>query len=133
MFRKSQCCYLCGKLTWLALGEDHAALSRRVEQLTALLRFVKPWRCPMGTLAAQFLTTVARVRAATNLRAYMRLFNLDVHVRLKVETDTKLETDTEPETDTKLFRDGHETDTRRTRNLRLGGFRGWLSRMIRQR
>ena len=70
----------------------------------------------MGTLAAQFLTTVARVRAATNLRAYMRLFNLDVHVRLKVETDTKLETDTEPETDTKLFRDGHETDTRRTRD-----------------
>ena len=24
------------KLTWLALGEDHAARSRRVEQLTAL-------------------------------------------------------------------------------------------------
>lgn len=30
------------KLTWLALGEDQAALSRRVEQLTALLRPVKP-------------------------------------------------------------------------------------------
>ena len=60
-------CIVTFKLTWLALGEDHAALSRRVEQLTALLRFVKPWRCPMGTLAAQFLATVARVRAVTNL------------------------------------------------------------------
>jgi hypothetical protein len=30
------------KLTWLALGEDHAALSRRVEQLIALPRPVKP-------------------------------------------------------------------------------------------
>ena len=31
-----------GKLTWLALGEDQTALSRRVEQLTALPRPVKP-------------------------------------------------------------------------------------------
>ena len=30
------------KLTWLALGEDHAALSRRAEQLIALPRPVKP-------------------------------------------------------------------------------------------
>ena len=30
------------KLTWLALGEDQAALSRKVEQLTALLGPVKP-------------------------------------------------------------------------------------------
>ena len=30
------------KLTWLALGEDQAALSRRVEQLIALPRPVKP-------------------------------------------------------------------------------------------
>ena len=30
------------KLTWLALGDDHEGLSSRVEQLTALLRSVKP-------------------------------------------------------------------------------------------
>jgi hypothetical protein len=51
------------KLTWLALGEDHAALSRRVEQLIALLRSVKPWRRPLGVLAAQFLSSATRVRA----------------------------------------------------------------------
>ena len=55
------------KLTWLALGEDHAALSRRVEQLTALLRSVKPWRRPLGVLAAQFLSSATRVRAVANL------------------------------------------------------------------
>ena len=30
------------KLTWLALGDDHEGLFSRVEQLTALLRSVKP-------------------------------------------------------------------------------------------
>ena len=29
-------CRDCPKLTWLALGEDHAARSRGIEQLTAL-------------------------------------------------------------------------------------------------
>ena len=40
------------KPTWLALEEDHAALSCRVEQLIALLRPVKPWHRPLGGCAA---------------------------------------------------------------------------------
>ena len=34
--RKSEADVCCPQLTWLALDEDHAARSRRVEQLIAL-------------------------------------------------------------------------------------------------
>ncbi len=54
------------KLTWLALGEDHEALSRRVEHLTALPRLVKPWEAPLGFSTAEFLTPMRRARARIN-------------------------------------------------------------------
>ena len=44
------------KLTWLALAEDHAALSRSLEQLMALLRSVKVKRVLLASLAAKFLS-----------------------------------------------------------------------------
>ena len=47
---------LRSKLTWLALAEDHAALSRSLEQLMALLRSVKVKRVLLASLAAKFLS-----------------------------------------------------------------------------
>ena len=55
-----------GKLTWLALAEDHAALSRSLEQLMALLRSVKVKRVLLVSLAAQFLAAADCVRASAN-------------------------------------------------------------------
>ena len=51
------------KLTWLALAEDHAALSRSLEQLMALLRPVKVKRMLLASLAAKFLAPAGRARA----------------------------------------------------------------------
>ena len=55
------------KLTWLALRDDHADLCRRVEQLTALLRPVKPWNPVLPDFAAEFVTAMVCVRAAINI------------------------------------------------------------------
>ena len=52
------------KLTWLALAEDHVALSRSLEQLMALPRSVKVKRVLLVSLAAKFLAEAAGVRAA---------------------------------------------------------------------
>ena len=54
------------KLTWLALAEDHAALSRSLEQLMALPRSVKVKRVLLVSLAAKFLTAARGVRARAN-------------------------------------------------------------------
>lgn len=54
------------KLTWLALAEDHAALSRSLEQLMALPRSVKVKRVLLVSLAAKFVAEAAGVRAAAN-------------------------------------------------------------------
>ena len=51
------------KLTWLALAEDHAALSRSLEQLMALPRPVKVKRVLLVSLAAKFLAEAVGVRA----------------------------------------------------------------------
>ena len=51
------------KLTWLALAEDHEALSRSLEQLMALPRPVKVKRVLLVSLAAKFLAEAAGVRA----------------------------------------------------------------------
>ena len=54
------------KLTWLALAEDHAALSRSLEQLMALPRPVKVKRVPLVPLVAKFLAAAVSVRATAN-------------------------------------------------------------------
>ena len=54
------------KLTWLALAEDHAALSRSLEQLMAFPRSVKVKRVLMVSLAAEFVAEADSVRAAAN-------------------------------------------------------------------
>ena len=54
------------KLTWLALAEDHAALSRSLEQLMALPRSVKVKRVLLVSLAAKFLREAASARAAVD-------------------------------------------------------------------
>ena len=54
------------KLTWLALAEDHAALSRSLEQLMALPRSVKVKRVLLVSLAAKFLSEAFSVRAIAN-------------------------------------------------------------------
>lgn len=56
-----------GQLTWLALGEDQAARSRRVEQLTALWVLWSPRRLRWGRSTAKFLVELARVRAVGNI------------------------------------------------------------------
>ena len=56
------------KLTWLALAEDHAALSRSLEQLMALPRPVKVKRVLLVSLAAKFLAEAAGVRATATSR-----------------------------------------------------------------
>ena len=61
------------KLTWLALAEDHAALSRSLEQLMALPRSVKVKRVLLVSLAAKFLSEAASARAAANLQPKDRL------------------------------------------------------------
>ena len=58
---------ILGKLTWLALAEDHEALSRSLEQLMALRRSVKVKRVPLASLAAKFLAQAACVRAAATV------------------------------------------------------------------
>ena len=45
-----------GQLTWLALGEDQAARSRRVEKLIALRVLQSPRRLRWGRSTAKFLT-----------------------------------------------------------------------------
>ena len=54
------------KLTWLALAEDHAALSRSLEQLMALPRSVKVKRVLLVSLVAKFMTAADSVRASAN-------------------------------------------------------------------
>jgi len=66
--RNSSICLWRTKLTWLALAEDHAALSRSLEQLTALPRPVKVKRVLLVSLAAKFLTAAFRIRAGANWR-----------------------------------------------------------------
>lgn len=59
------------KLTWLALAEDHVALSRSLEQLMALPRPVKVKRVLLVSLAAKFLAEADCVRAAaTDTRSF---------------------------------------------------------------
>ena len=56
-----------GQLTWLALGDDQAARSRRVEKLIALRVLQSPRRLRWGRSTAKFLVALARVRAAGNI------------------------------------------------------------------
>ena len=56
------------KLTWLALAEDHAALSRSLEQLMALPRSVKVKRVLLVSLAAKFLVEAFSVRAIAKVQ-----------------------------------------------------------------
>ena len=60
------------KLTWLALAEDHEALSRSLEQLMALPRSVKVKRVLLVSLAAKFLAEAASVRAAATIETNSR-------------------------------------------------------------
>ena len=55
-----------GQLTWLALGDDQAARSRRVEKLIALRVLQSPRRLRWGRSTAKFLTEPSRVRAGGN-------------------------------------------------------------------
>ena len=62
------------KLTWLALAEDHAALSRSLEQLMALPRPVKVKRASLMSLAAKFMSAALCVRAFVNMKMDVGFF-----------------------------------------------------------